>query len=348
MAVLDNFAFFLPPYYALEMTMLVRALNVAVELDIADKLHKRKMSVDELAAETGMQVEPLYRILRALTAFGYFWEEKGKVFSNTRRSDNFLRSDSVGSMKDWILFITGEEMSQLFRHSLDVVRRGQSGSEIVFGKNIYDVLYSEPGHEKARDAFVRGMGKFSEWQGRLIAQAYDFKSVNKVVDVAGGHGFLISRLLQAYPHLKGAMVDRSFSIEQAQKTLANIGVADRCQLIAGDIFDAATLPNDGDLYTIKHVLWDWDDANALKILQSIRKVIPRRGKLMIIENSLSSDNNTDGLGKLFDLETMFCVYGKSRTKEEWAELTRAAGFSFERIKSTVCFDVKLMTYKPID
>jgi ubiquinone/menaquinone biosynthesis C-methylase UbiE len=166
------------------------------------------------------------------------------------------------------------------------------------------------------------------------------------VDVAGGQGFLVSRILQAYPHLQGVLIDQPFSIEQAQKTVADSGIVDRCELIAGDMFDAATLPKDGDLYTIKHVLWDWDDANALKILQNIRRVIPSHAKLMIIENALSSDNDTDGLAKLYDLDLMFRHYGKSRTKEEWIELTRKAGFTLERIRPTSQFDVKLLICIP--
>jgi len=334
------------PFYLLEIGMLVRALHVATELDIADKLHKKRMSVEELATETGMLPEPLYRVLRALAAFGYFREEKNRVFVNTKKSNKYLRSGTEGSMKDWILFGTSEERVRSHLQSLEVIKTGQSGSQIVFGKRFYDVLFNEPGHEKARLAFVRGMGQFTEWQSRVVTRSYDFKSVNKVVDIAGGHGFLISRVLQANPHLKGAMVDLPFSVEYAKKTVADSGVADRCELIAGDIFDATTLPNDGDLYTIKHVLWDWDDTNALKILQNVRKVIPAHAKLIIVENALSSDNDRDGLGKLYDLDLMHIYYGKSRTKEEWLELTQSAGFSLERIKSTSLFDVKLMIFNP--
>jgi len=342
------------PYYILQMGMLIRALNVAAELDIADRLHERKkMSVEELAAETGVQVEPLYRTLRALAAFGFFREQPaGRVFVNTKRSSHYLCSNTEGSVKDWILTETGEEFTRSVLRSLDVVKTGQSGCQIEFGTHLYDLLYNEPGHEKTRHAFVRGQGKFTEWQSRSIARTYDFRSVNKVVDIAGGHGFMISRILQAHSHLRGAMVDRAFSIEQAKKTVVDCGVADRCELVVGDMFDAATLPKDGDLYTLKHVLWDWDDAHALKILQSIRKVIPPHAKFLIVENSLSSDNDVDGLGKLFDLNLMYCFYGKSRTKEEWIELTRVAGFSLERIQLSRWYefylhDVKLMSFKPV-
>ncbi|MDR0328130.1 MAG: class I SAM-dependent methyltransferase [Planctomycetaceae bacterium] len=335
------------PWCVLEMVPLVRALNIAVELDIADRLHKKKMRVEELAAETGVLAEPLHRVLRALAAQGYFREEKNRVFVNTKKSSKYLRSDTEGSVKDWILYVTGEEAACSQLQSLNVVKTGQSGSQILFGKRIYDVLYNEPGHEKALRAFVRGQGKFTEWQSRLVAKSYNFKSVNKIVDVAGGHGYLISRILQANPHLKGAMVDLPVSIERAKNTVIDSGVSDRCELIAGDMFDADTLPKDGDLYTIKNVLWDWDDANALKILQNIRKVILSHAKLMIIENSLSTDNDTDGLAKLYDLDLMFRLYGKSRTWEEWLELTRSAGFSLERIRPTSQFGLKLMIFRPV-
>ena len=94
-AIFDNFVSLVHPWCVLKMVPLVRALNIAAELDIADRLHKKKMSAEELAAETGVLAEPLYRILRALAAFGYFREEKNKVFTNTKKSNKFLRSITI-------------------------------------------------------------------------------------------------------------------------------------------------------------------------------------------------------------------------------------------------------------
>ena len=345
-AVSDWFVANMSPFYTLEMVMLVRAMNLAAELDIADKLNGNEMTVEQLAAETGTLAEPLHRVLRALAAFGYFRETRPGVFACTKKS-SVLQSGTSDSLKDWILFATSEETTRAYNQSLNVVKEGNGGFQLAHGKQMYDLLYNDPSHEKTRDVFVRGMGKFTEWQSRIVAKTYDFKNVKKVVDIAGGHGFLISRILQMHPHLSGAMVDQPYAIEQATKTANECGVADRCKLTAGDIFDASTLPNDGDLYTIKHVLWDWDDTDALKILKNIKLAMPTNSQLLIIENVISSDNDTDGLGKLFDLEQMFNYYGKSRTKDEWINLTEKAGFKLERIQSTECFDVKLLTFNPV-
>lgn len=67
-----------------------------------------------------------------------------------------------------------------------------------------------------------------------MAEFFDFSAALVVVDVAGGDVELLGQILRAAPHLRGVLLERPDAIEAARSTLARVGCADRCQLIAGD------------------------------------------------------------------------------------------------------------------
>ena len=60
-----------------------QALNVAAELNVADRLYAGERSVDDLAAESGCQADALYRIMRVLAAEGVFHETSSRRFKLT-------------------------------------------------------------------------------------------------------------------------------------------------------------------------------------------------------------------------------------------------------------------------
>ena len=71
----------------------------AAKLDVADFLHNKALSCDQLAKSTHTDASSLYRMMRALAMSGYSVKWKGE-FSNTTLSET-LRSDIPGSMKQW-------------------------------------------------------------------------------------------------------------------------------------------------------------------------------------------------------------------------------------------------------
>jgi hypothetical protein len=76
--------------------------------------------------------------------------------------------------------------------------------------------------------------------------AYDFSGINKLVDIAGGTGRLISAILNAHPRMRGALFDLPRVIAEARPLLEAAGVSDRCETMAGDFFRSVT--EGGDAY----------------------------------------------------------------------------------------------------
>jgi O-methyltransferase len=56
-----------------------------------------------------------------------------------------------------------------------------------------------------------------------------------------------------------------------------VGLTACCAVIAGDFFHA--VPDGGDAYILKHVIHDWDDGQATKILENCRRAMGATGRL---------------------------------------------------------------------
>jgi hypothetical protein len=101
------------------------------------------------------------------------------------------------------------------------------------------------------------------------------------------------------------------------------GVADRCRVEAGSIFE--TIPEAGDAYVLKRVLHDWEDEDALAILRMCRRVI-RPGQPLLVIDWVISQGPEGAAAKLLDLAMLVSPGGRGRTPDEWATLLAAAGF----------------------
>jgi hypothetical protein len=96
------------------------------------------------------------------------------------------------------------------------------------------------------------------------------------------------------------LTDVGHVIEGAQPRIASAGLADRCQAVPCDFFQA--VPEGGDVYVMKHIIHDWDDARATKILQNIGHAMgARRGKVILLESVIVAGAAPD-FGKFLDIE----------------------------------------------
>jgi hypothetical protein len=60
------------------------------------------------------------------------------------------------------------------------------------------------------------------------------------------------------------------SVVAGASALRRGGIADRCELVAGDFFDG--VPDGGDAYLLQGIIHDWNDEAAVEILRSCRPV----------------------------------------------------------------------------
>jgi hypothetical protein len=313
--------------------MVSAALQVALKLEIADRLTAGPQPVSALARQAGVAEDGLYRVLRALASVGIFEEEAvpaggaSRVFGLNPTARMLCKGP--GSMRDMGLFITSPTHFRVYAELLHSVQTGQPAVEKVTGMPVFEYFATQPEYS---ELFNNAMTAFSAAVIPAVLDAYDFSGVDVLVDVAGGHGHVLTSILQRYPSMRGVLFDLDHVIAGAGPLLQASGVTDRVRTESGDFFTAVP---QGDAYVMKHIIHDWDDPEALTILRNIRTRLETQpqGRVVLIESVLRSDNSPD-FGKLIDLEMMLMPGGRERTAAEFRSLFERAGFSQMRVVPT--------------
>lgn len=328
-------------YYWVQSIWLPRALYTAVALGIPELLHaKGPQTAEQLATAAGAHAPSLYRILRLLAAFQVFSEDAQRRFSLTRDSRNLLPSDPR-SMRYWILQ-TGNESWQTSNHVLEAVKTGRTGMQLMGHATLWDYYRDKP---EATLNFIRGMDAFTAMHAPVVAAAYDFGKYGKIVDVGGGRAGMLMEILRRYPRVQGVVFDGPATADEARQRIAAAGLADRGDAIGGSFLDS--VPPGADAYIIKHVLHDWDDEHAEKILRNIRQAMRPDSTLLIITPLLIEGDGQDRMLKLLDIQEMIELGGHVRTRAEYHTLCEKVGLKLGDAHPTPIPDAWIVEVRPV-
>jgi hypothetical protein len=303
-----------------------QALYVAAKLGIADLLTDGPRSVDMLAQATKVHAPSLYRLLRALASLGVFADDGTGRFSLTPLAD-CLRSEVPGSQRA-LAIMSGEEQYKAWGELLYSVQTGKTSFDKLYGMPIFDFLSTNLDQAKVFDAAMVGV------HGRettAMTDAYDFSGIAVLADIGGGNGSLLTTVLKKHPALQGILYDLPGVTARATASLQAAGLAERCQVIGGNFFES--VPAGADAYLMRHIIHDWDDEKATKILRNVHWAIGKEGRLLIVEGVIPFGNESC-FGKLLDLTMLTIPGGKERTEEEYRQLFTAGGFTLTRIVPT--------------
>ena len=301
--------------------MMSQILSVTASLGIADLLGAGEASVAALAKSTGTHHRSLARLLRALAAWGILEETQPGCFRLTAFGAP-LRTDVPESLHNLALVRCGEAVWRSWSDLLHTVRTGETAFEHVFGMNSFQYTSLRPDRVAIFDDYMAGLTRRSI---ATILAAHDFSQYRHIVDVGGGNGALLSRILAAVPEAEGCIFDTPAGVKGARRRLEQAGVVDRCLIATGDFFEA--VPQAADAYIIKSVLHDWDDGQALTILENCRRAMHPDGVLLIVERLLPEQITCCEAHReitMMDMHMLVVPGGRERTIAEYAELCAAA------------------------
>jgi hypothetical protein len=322
-----------PPPSAIAMRLAAgfqasQAVIVAAQLGIADLLSKNAMTSREVAQKTGTQPDKMHRLLRALAAFAVV-EDCGDGTFQLTPVGHSLRADAPNSVRPLVLMYGNFWPG--FASLAECVKTGKNAYEILFGLE-GSFAYYEKHPDKAR-VFDAAMSALSALTGPAAARSYDFAGVSRVIDIGGGHGKVLASILKEHPRLHGVLFDLPRVVEGAAPFLAGEGLAGRCEVVSGDMF--ASVPSGCDLYLLSHIIHDWDDERAIKVLQSCRRAMGQSARLLILDRVMPERVLPDPMVQgqiLTDLVMMVAtVGGRERTASEFQALLEAAGLRLQRI-----------------
>ena len=168
------------------------------------------------------------------------------------------------SLHDLGLWMTDPFHFRVYAETLHSVTTGQPAVEKVTGMPVFEYFAREP---KLSAVFNNAMTSWSVPTVAAALKAYDFSGIQMLVDVAGGHGHVLTAVLRQYPAMRGVLFDLEHVIAGAAPLIDASGVRDRVETVSGDFFKA--VPPGGDAYIMKNIIHDWDDDRAIAILKNI-------------------------------------------------------------------------------
>jgi hypothetical protein len=302
-----------------------QTLSAGTELGVFDHLERQKAKTAEtLAPELGADPTLLYRLLRAQATIGLLEEDSSRGFVLTDMGE-LLRSDHPQSLKPMARLEEGPQHYALWKHLPAMVRDGKQNAFIrEFGCMAFDhARTSQDYAERFKQAMTSYSAVQSSWALEAL-RGFDFSGTHSFCDVAGGYGHLMCALLLAKPGLRGIVLDLPEVVEDVHELWATkLGLQQRCEYVAGDMFEA--VPK-ADAYSLKMILHDWNDTECVEILSNIRKAAAGPARVFVVEHVVPQ-HDVPHFSKLFDIHMMCWGTGQERTEAQYRSLLERAGWT---------------------
>jgi SAM-dependent methyltransferase len=301
-------------------------VGTLARLGIPDHLADGPKAATEVASSIACNPDATYRLLRASRVVGLVATTSDGRFALTPIGKK-LRADAPGSMRDTAIALTAPGHWLPWGQLSGAVRKGQCKALETLGAELFQYYAVHP--EEGR-AFTGAMSSSSAVVADEIAAALDTSRAANVVDVGGASGALIAALLLKNPLLEGTILERPDVVARAKAAVAERGLASRCRVVAGDFFVGVP---EADIFVLKSIIHDWDDAQSLLILSNCARALRPNGRVVLVE-TVVPDDDRPSWAPLMDLNMLAVLPGRERTARQHRDLLGGAGLRLDRITPT--------------
>jgi 2,7-dihydroxy-5-methyl-1-naphthoate 7-O-methyltransferase len=247
------------------------ALRVVATLGIPDLVAGGTHEVGALAAACGADAAVLHAVLDHVAGRGVFVQTAPGVFAANAAS-TALGEAAPSLDLDGI----GGRLADAMGTLLGYVRTGRPGYAERFGRPFWDDLAAHPEVAASFDALM-GEGGHTFSADLPLPGGWD--GVGWVVDVGGGTGAMLARLLVAHPGVRGTLLDLAPTVARSAPVFAAAGVVDRVDVVGRSFFDP--LPAGADVYLLRKVLEDWPDDETTAILRRCAEAARPGGRVVV-------------------------------------------------------------------
>lgn len=299
------------------------ALRAVAALGVADHLDGVR-PLSDVAAEVGVEAEPLGRILRLLAARGIVAEDAEGRFRLTP-AGSALRSDAPTPARSGILMFTDPMFWRTSAEIGDTLRRAGATFADVFGLSLpeYFTRYADK-----EALFYDGMERVSDAENPLIAASYPFPASGTVADIGGRYGGLLVEVLRANLGLRGVLLDKPDEVDKHRLDVPDL--AGRWTVVAGDFFVGVP---EADVHVLKRILHNLDDEDCVRLLGNCRQAL-RPGGTVLVVDAIVPTGSAPHQSKAMDFMMLAAMTGRERTEAELRPLLESAGLRLNRLIPT--------------
>jgi hypothetical protein len=236
-----------------------------------------------------------------------------------------MRSNDVGAWWDEVMLTVSHEGWGAARNLSAVVTgtklRSHGAAETFAGGTVFDA----DDHDSNLAALRR---RVATRHAAAIADDLSLRLVTErattVTVIGGGHGVLLTSLLENQPEIRGTLVSHPPAARQAQELVIERGLTARCTLVEGDFLCSELLPHAQDVYIVDRVLPQVDDQTVTRLFGTLAQVMGADSEAWLIEPILEEPHAT-GAGDHLDLALLTWSSGQLRTVERFQSLAWRSG-----------------------
>jgi hypothetical protein len=163
-------------------------------------------------------------------------------------------------------------------------------------------------------------------------QSFDAFEAATVASIGSGYGGFLIPFLHGFPNLKAMVFESAPTVEGAEPMFQALGLQHQVTFVAGDILK--DIPVEAEIYFLKGVLQQHDDAHAHTILTNCRKALPDGARLIVYERLMPERSEDDPAAIMLDLHMMVITGGRTRSLAEFGALLDEAGLAVSRVTPT--------------
>ncbi len=271
-----------------------RVILTAAELGFFTRLDEKPCRAEELALEKGFDVRATTRVLDCLVTLDlvdkrdgvYHLTESGALYSSHHPETILPMVLHMNRLWD-----TWSNLTQVIKTGGHAERE----SGIQMG-------------EEDWKAFIDAMHVVGRELSRIIAGEYDLGRFRRLLDIGGGSGTYTIAFLQQNAAMTAVIYDLERVIPMAKERLADEGIADRVDLVAGDFYKDE-LPKGCDLAFLSAIIHQNSPEENLDLYGKIYRALEPGGAVLIRDYLMDESRTIPPAGAMFAINMLVNTRG---------------------------------------
>jgi acetylserotonin N-methyltransferase len=311
------------------------AITAADEMGIFSALAERPATIGELARRLDFDERATGVLLRLLAALGLLILRDAR-FQLAAQAQLYLLKSSPYYWAPMMQVGVNERhvstISAALKKKDSANAAGPQGSpkSAGGGRSVDGWAGGSISPEQARVIAVR-MHAHSLVAAVGAARNYDYRGVQRILDVGGGSGCFMIAIAQAHPDVRCTIMELPAMCDVAQTYIEAGNVTNRVGTLAVDMF-REPWPQGYDAVFFSNVWHDWNFKTCAWLAERTYEILPQGGRIMLHEMLLDDDGCGPATAASFSMLMLLATQGQQFTFNELKEILEKAGFT--RVEST--------------
>lgn len=301
-------------------------LAVAVsDFNLFGRLALGPRSFEELRAEIGLQPRAMNVLITAIRALGLITLGPDGKLTLTPEAEEHLVPGAYFEVGGYVGLVSEapnvRALADRFKTNRPAEnRKDDQGAAFIFRDGIDSAMDQE---SSARRLTMSLAGRAKN-VAPYLASNVPLSDARILLDVGGGSGIYSIACVQQNPKLRAIVWDRPEVLKIAGEMAIAYGVADRIDLVPGDMF-ADDVPAGADVILLSNILHDWDVPECERLVDRLAKALPSGGRILVHDVFLDDDLGGPLPEALYSIALFTLTEGRAYSGAEYRSWLRRAG-----------------------